>query len=100
MRTTHLLPLGDSITDGGMKRRAYRYHLHQYLVRAGHGVTWHGSLQGVYDMSKAANATSGRLLIDEKDWPLKAQRHEGHWGWTSRQLLRGHEKQPQKMSFC
>ena len=31
-----LLPLGDSITDGGAKLRSYRYHLHGLLGAADH----------------------------------------------------------------
>ena len=36
------------------------------------------------------NATAGAPLGSEADWPVEAQRHEGHWGWTAEQLLRGH----------
>ena len=39
-----LLALGDSITDGGVKARAWRYHLHAYLSREGRSVRWLGAL--------------------------------------------------------
>jgi lysophospholipase L1-like esterase len=91
-----LLPLGDSITDGGMKQRSYRFHLHQLFEENGHRVRWVGSMHGVYDKQLQRNATAGVLVRDAPDWPVAAQRHEGHWGWTSRQVLRGHERQPQR----
>jgi len=39
-----LLALGDSITDGGVKARAWRYHLHASLSREGRSVRWLGAL--------------------------------------------------------
>eukprot|EP00965_Chrysotila_dentata_P185692 6130475-Pleurochrysis_carterae.AAC.1 len=48
-----LLPLGDSITDGGLKTRSYRYHLHQLLQQEQHRVEWVGSMHGVYDRRRA-----------------------------------------------
>jgi lysophospholipase L1-like esterase len=91
-----LLPLGDSITDGGSKPRSYRYHLHRLLSESGYEVDWLGSMVGVHDRLTGANATAGRPLLDEADWPLAKQRHEGHWGWTSHQVLHGHTRQPQR----
>ena len=94
-----LMPLGDSITDGGTKHRSYRYHLHRLLARGEHHVQWVGSMQGVFDLLKGRNATRGRPLRGEDDWPLEAQQHEGHWGWTAKQVLHGHERQPQRGSL-
>ena len=91
-----LLPLGDSITDGGSKVRSYRYHLHQLLATAGHEVEWLGSMLGVHDRTDGANATAGVPLLDARDWPVEKQRHEGHWGWTAQQVLQGHTRQPQR----
>ena len=91
-----LLPLGDSITDGGAKQRSYRYHLHRRIERARYRVRWVGSMRGVHDKQLGRNATSGALVHDANDWPTTVQRHEGHWGWTSWQVLRGHERQPQR----
>ena len=93
-----LLPLGDSITDGGAKLRSYRYHLHQLLAERGHQVEWLGSMRGVFDKQLGRNASRGVVLRgkDHADWPEAAQAHEGHWGWTTRQVLRGHERQPQR----
>ena len=94
-----LFPMGDSITDGGLKVRSYRYHLYQLLSHAGMHVEWLGSMQGVYDRRKGRNASTGVVIAGQDDWPLAAQRHEGHWGWTSKQLLHGHERQPQRGSL-
>ena len=38
LRDLRLLPLGDSITDGGLKERSYRYHLYQMFVQDGQRV--------------------------------------------------------------
>lgn len=100
MAELRILALGDSITDGGLKMRAYRYHLHVELGRDRRAVRWLGSMQGVYDRKIGRNATSGVVLPDEADWPAEAQHHEGHWGWTAGQLLRGHERQPQRDSLA
>ncbi|KAL1523159.1 hypothetical protein AB1Y20_018114 [Prymnesium parvum] len=91
-----LMALGDSITDGGTKHRSYRYHLHRLLQKAGLQVEWVGSMRGVFDLLKGRNASRGKPVRWQPDWPLDAQRHEGHWGWTSKQILWGHERQPQR----
>jgi lysophospholipase L1-like esterase len=94
-----IFPLGDSITDGGATTRAYRYHMHVELSRERRPVRWLGSMQGVYDRETGRKATSGTPQPDVADWPLEAQHHEGHWGWTSMEILLGHRKQPQRRSL-
>lgn len=98
-RKIRIFPLGDSITDGGTKQRSYRYHLHQVLIRSGRRMQWVGSMSGVFDKMQGRNASSGALVRGVADWPPPAQRHEGHWGWTSRQILHGHDRQPQRGSL-
>ena len=44
-----LMPLGDSITDGGAKSRSYRFHLHKLLTQDAVNIRWVGSMLGVYD---------------------------------------------------
>ena len=95
-RPTVILPLGDSITDGGTKLRSYRYHLAKLLERAGHNVDWAGSLTGVYNRLEGENVSAGILWRTLADWPAAAQIHEGHWGWTAQQLLSGNTLQPQR----
>ena len=94
-----MLPLGDSITDGGSKMRAFRYYMHVQLTREHRAVRWLGSMHGVYDRKVGRNATSGVVQEDQPDWPVEAQHHEGHWGWTTQEILRGHRKQPQRHSL-
>ena len=94
-----ILPLGDSITDGGSQLRAYRFHLHALLAAEHHvNARWVGSMRGVYDRQHGANASHG-VHVGAADWPVETQRHEGHWGWTTGQILRGHERQPQRGSL-
>ena len=95
-RPFSLWALGDSITDGGSKLRSYRFHLHQSLTRSGYKVEWLGSMLGVHAKLPDANITSGRPVLDDPEWPLAKQRHEGHWGWTAEQVLQGHPRQPQR----
>lgn len=93
------LALGDSITDGGHAERSYRFHLHRLLTRAGHvDVRWSGSMRGVFDHASGsrANASHGLLVHGRPEWPPSAQGHEGHWGWTSLDVLRGHKRQRQR----
>jgi len=94
-----ILPLGDSITDGGTKTRAYRYHMHVELTRQQRPVRWLGSMHGVYDRKFGRNATSGVPVVGQEDWPVEAQHHDGHWGWSSQEVLRGHRRQPQRGSI-
>ena len=53
-------------------------------------------MTGLFDRQTGVNVTSGIRLSTPADWPEKAQVHEGHWGWTSQQILRGNELQPQR----
>mmetsp|Transcript_15688 Transcript_15688/g.35146 ORF Transcript_15688/g.35146 Transcript_15688/m.35146 type:complete len:302 (-) Transcript_15688:134-1039(-) len=94
-----LLPLGDSITDGGTAATSYRYHLLKLLNRAGHAVAWTGSLSGVYDRNHGTNVSAGLKWRTVRDWPDAAQFHEGHWGWTAQELLNGNSEQPQRASL-
>ena len=94
-----LLPLGDSITDGDSKHTSYRYHLHRIFTEQQTSIEWMGSMEGVYDRQLGRNASSGEAVEGDADWPLAAQSHEGHWGWTAAQLLRGHSRQPQRQSL-
>lgn len=101
--TVRLLPLGDSITDGGSKLRSYRYHMHRLAAHGPHPrrIAWIGTMAGVYDRQQGSNATRGLVQVGPQhaDWPRGVQAHEGHWGWTSRQVLHGHERQPQRGSL-
>jgi acyl-CoA thioesterase I len=79
-RVIHILPLGDSITQGGRNDRAeytYRYPLFYMLKDAGYAVEFVGSLV--------------RGLHDDAVWPSRNgipfdPHHEGHYGWTTAQV--------------
>jgi lysophospholipase L1-like esterase len=76
-RPIRILPLGDSITQGGRNDRpeyTYRYPLYYMLKDAGYDVGFVGSL------------TTG--LEETATWPDRNgvafdPRHEGHYGWTT-----------------
>ena len=42
------------------------------------------------------NSSVGGCTDYPADLPVEKQRHEGHWGWTARQVLLGHPRQPQR----
>jgi hypothetical protein len=79
-RVVHILPLGDSITQGGRRDRAeysYRYPLYYQLRDAGYNVDFIGSLR------------TG--LHPDASWPARDgvpfdPDHEGHYGWTTGQV--------------
>jgi acyl-CoA thioesterase I len=64
-----ILPLGDSITEGGPGAATYRYWLQKDLESRGLEVDFVGSQRGVH---------GGEPRFDDFD-----QDHQGHWGWTS-----------------
>jgi lysophospholipase L1-like esterase len=68
-----IMPLGDSITEGRVGSATYRYWLEKDLERAHQSVDFVGSQHGVH---------GGRPRFDDFD-----QDHEGHWGWTTGQVL-------------
>ena len=72
-RPIHILPLGDSITQGGRADRpeyTYRYPLYGMLTAAGYEFDFIGSL------------TTG--LQPDAKWPTPFNpNHEGHYGWKT-----------------
>jgi len=76
-----ILPLGDSITQGDAEHFTYRYPLWQMLLERACAFDFVGSMNtNRYD--------------SVPDWPdFQGQPfdpdHEGHWGWTTRELVDG-----------
>ena len=68
-----ILPLGDSITEAGRGYASYRYWLEKNLDGIGLGIDFVGSQHGVH---------GGAPRFADFD-----QDHEGHWGWTTGQVL-------------
>lgn len=69
-----VMPLGDSITEGSNEAATYRYWLQKQLEGAGVAVDFVGSKSGVF---------RGEPRFSDFD-----PDHEGHWGWTTGQVLR------------
>lgn len=68
-----IMPIGDSITEADGGHASYRYWLYRSLVAAGYQADLVGSRRGVYE--------------DLPLYPDFDQDHEGHWGWTTGQVL-------------
>ena len=75
--TINILPIGDSITQGGRADRAeysYRYPLFYQLNDAGYDVNFIGSLK---------TGLSGDFKWPDKDGVAFDPDHEGHYGWKT-----------------
>jgi lysophospholipase L1-like esterase len=75
-----ILPLGDSITQGGRRDRpeyTYRYPLYFLLSKAGYRVDFIGSMKTGLD-ADAVWPDRGGIAFDPD--------HEGHYGWTTAQV--------------
>ncbi|MBI2963070.1 MAG: cellulose-binding protein [Deltaproteobacteria bacterium] len=68
-----IMPLGDSITEGAAGSASYRYWLAKDLAKAGVDFDFVGSAHGV----RGGAPRFGDFDAD----------HEGHWGWTTGQVL-------------
>lgn len=71
---TKILPLGDSITQGGNARPSYRRELWLMLKQNGFNVDFVGSQTGFESTSPPE---------DQLDFDLD---HEGHWGWETNEI--------------
>jgi hypothetical protein len=69
-----IMPLGDSITEAEGGRASYRYWLFRSFADEGRPVDFVGSQTGVY-------RGAPRFADFDAD-------HEGHWGWTTAQVVR------------
>ncbi len=72
---TKILPLGDSITQGGYERTSYRRTLWLKLKQNGFNVDFVGSQKEFHGASPPA-----KLLDFDLD-------HEGHWGWETNEIV-------------
>lgn len=79
-RPIYVLPLGDSITQGGRNDRpeyTYRYPLYYMLKDAGYPVDFIGSLH--------AGLNADAVWPDKNGVPFDLD-HEGHYGWTTSEV--------------
>ncbi len=81
LSTVQILPLGDSITQGGTDWNSYRRPLYHMLTEAGYDVDFIGSVK--------ANPPNPDFDLD----------HEGHGGWRIDELAEGRSHQPEKGSL-
>ena len=75
-----ILPLGDSITQGGRRDRleySYRYPLYFMLAKAGYRVDFIGSL---------TTGLEADAVWPDRDGIAFDPDHEGHYGWTTAQV--------------
>ncbi|PKV63553.1 SGNH/GDSL hydrolase family protein [Pontibacter ramchanderi] len=89
-----IMPLGNSITQGGETNPSYRYELWKMLVDAGLKFEFVGSLDTNW-YSQAPNSEHGADVASPKmGETYKGQtftnKHEGHWGWMTADLLNGY----------
>jgi hypothetical protein len=79
-RPVYILPIGDSITQGGRTDRAeytYRYPLYFMLRAAGYNVDFIGSQRAGFEPGAVWPARNGQPFDPD---------HEGHYGWTTAQV--------------
>lgn len=77
---TRILPLGDSITQGGQSHASWRHALHQQLTGAGYHIDFVGTQSQIFG-GDPPNLTwyPNYLTTFDRD-------HEGHWGWRTDQI--------------
>lgn len=76
---TRIMPLGDSITQGGQGYCAYRYELWFDLLQAGYDVAFVGGRNFTNDGSPNLAWYPNYLTTFDRD-------HEGYWGWRTDQI--------------
>ncbi|MDX5418950.1 MAG: SGNH/GDSL hydrolase family protein [Hymenobacteraceae bacterium] len=77
-----IMPLGNSITQGDMQYVSYRYPLWQKLIDAGLNFEFVGSHTVNDGGTPSFQPYKGQTFTN---------RNEGHWGWTTDQVLYGRD---------
>lgn len=93
--TLKIMPLGNSITQGGEEHPSYRYELWKMLVDQGMDFEFVGSMdtnwyRNAPDTEQGADVASPVMGSTYKGQTF-TNKHEGHWGWTTSELLNGRE---------
>ncbi|EJF11150.1 SGNH/GDSL hydrolase family protein [Pontibacter sp. BAB1700] len=73
-----IMPLGNSITQGDMDFVSYRYPLWKKLIDSGVNFDFVGS---------QTENNGGTPDFEDYEGQSFSNRHEGHWGWTTDQIL-------------
>lgn len=74
-----ILPLGDSITNGGQGYVSYRYDLWFDLLAGGYGVDFVGSRSDLFDGDPIPSLYPDYFTTFDRQ-------HEGYWGWRTDQI--------------
>lgn len=75
-----IMPLGNSITQGNMEHVSYRYPLWKKLIDADVNFEFVGS---------HTENNGGTPSFDPHKGQTFSNRNEGHWGWTTDEILNG-----------
>ncbi|MEJ8803190.1 GDSL-type esterase/lipase family protein [Pontibacter sp. H249] len=82
-----IMPLGNSITQANAAQYSYRYQLWKKLIDA--------NIDADFVGSHAVNNDGNPNWPDYKSKTFDAD-NEGHWGWSTDQVLYGNNEQPSK----
>jgi lysophospholipase L1-like esterase len=94
-KTLKIMALGNSITQGGETHPSYRYELWKMLVDAELDFEFVGSMdtnwyRNAPDTEHGADVASP-VMGQEYKGKTFTNKHEGHWGWMTHELLNGKE---------
>jgi acyl-CoA thioesterase I len=94
-KTLKIMTLGNSITQGGEVNPSYRYELWKMLVDADLDFEFVGSMDTNWyreapDTEQGADVASP-VMGQEYKGKKFTNRHEGHWGWATTDILNGKE---------
>lgn len=94
-----IMPLGNSITQGGEVNPSYRYELWKMLVDAGVKFEFVGSMDTNWYRNAPNTEQGADVASPVMGQTYKGQtftnKHEGHWGWNTSDMLNGYEKPTQ-----
>jgi lysophospholipase L1-like esterase len=85
--TLRILPLGDSITQGrggSNPVQSYRYELWKRLIDANVDFDFVGEMQHGFD-----EQIHGDPVYPDYQGNVFDKDHQGHWGWTTKEILEG-----------
>jgi acyl-CoA thioesterase I len=94
-KTLQIMTLGNSITQGGETHPSYRYELWKMLVDADLDFEFVGSMdtnwyRNAPDTEHGADVASP-VMGQEYKGKTFTNKHEGHWGWMTQEILTGKE---------
>ena len=82
-----ILPLGDSITQGGGEFASYRYPLFFYLVDAGYDIEFVGVQQNVNGGDDGPGGSQPNSSVYPDYYTEFDRDHAGYWGWRTDQII-------------